>query len=111
MCTNSIPLQGAGSSIAAGIHTFLQMAKERKNKAGRETECKSEEQKQRRINSAQRDHISSQSKYSDLVIRRDAARAGLCHVATEKPGRGKETAVSSSLKTTMFPSDRTYKLI
>lgn len=40
MCTDSIPLQGAGSSIAAGIHTFLQMEKERKKRASRVTECK-----------------------------------------------------------------------
>lgn len=116
VCTNSIPLQGAGSSIAAGIHTFLQVEKKGKKKASRmEKQNGSEgEQKQRRINSAQRDHISPWSKCSDFVIRGDAgcpSRTVFHCNYKKKPGRRKETAVSSSLKTTMFPSDRTYKLI
>lgn len=64
------------------------------------------------MNSAQRDHISPQSKYSDFVIRGDAAQAELCFIPTKlkKTGIEEETAVSSSLETIMFPSDRPYKL-
>lgn len=45
VCTNSIPLQGAGSSIAAGIHTFLQMEKKGKRSQAEKANISEAEQK------------------------------------------------------------------
>lgn len=45
VCTNSIPLQGAGCSIAAGIHTFLQMEKNGKGSQAEKANIRQVEQK------------------------------------------------------------------
>lgn len=40
VCTNSISFQCAGSSIAAGVQTFLQVGKKKKKKKSSETDYK-----------------------------------------------------------------------
>ncbi len=81
VCTNSIPLQSAGGSIAAGIHTFLQMEKKKKKKANRETECKwGGTNVKRNYLGTKRSYFTSEQTLFDFVI---SGAAGLCSIATK----------------------------